>query len=275
MRTRNGRQAFSLVELLVVIGVIAVLIAMLLPVLSKARESARTAACLSNLRQVYFEISGYANLCKGVVPIGYNYADKRLTSTTWMATGGASPLYNAATEPYEWGAWTAMGWLYYAGFMKNPKIYWDPYKLPTTNFVANNITWVNGNPIWPPGCWGTPTYPAWSNTTTQSIGYTTRPQVSWSAWVPATATLPQAKLPKIWQLQNAAIMSESMYVTSLMGMPHNQGMNVLYADGSARFVQGSYFINNMLLAQVSPSTYMLSGSYPTATGVWGDFDRSR
>jgi len=93
--------------------------------------------------------------------------------------------------------------------------------------------------------------------------------------VPATATLPQAKLPKIWQLQNAAIMSESMYVTSLMGMPHNQGMNVLYADGSARFVQGSYFINNMLLAQVSPSTYMLSGSYPTATGVWGDFDRSR
>lgn len=54
------RAAFTLVELLVVIGIICVLIAITIPVLSKARDSARAAACASNMKQIYVATSAYA-----------------------------------------------------------------------------------------------------------------------------------------------------------------------------------------------------------------------
>jgi prepilin-type N-terminal cleavage/methylation domain-containing protein/prepilin-type processing-associated H-X9-DG protein len=59
------RRGFTLVELLVVIGIIAVLISILLPTLSKARESARATACLSNLRQLGTAWTIYASENKG------------------------------------------------------------------------------------------------------------------------------------------------------------------------------------------------------------------
>lgn len=64
------RRGFTLVELLVVIGVIAVLIALLLPALNGARKQARATTCLSQLRQIGLGMQMYANASSGVVPLG-------------------------------------------------------------------------------------------------------------------------------------------------------------------------------------------------------------
>ncbi len=69
---RNHRKAFTLIELLVVVAIIAVLMAVMLPSLSRAREQAKTTACLSNQRQIGTAITMYASEFNGViVPMSY------------------------------------------------------------------------------------------------------------------------------------------------------------------------------------------------------------
>ena len=61
MRKTRTRKAFTLIEMLVVVAIIGVLIAMLLPALSRARESARNASCKNNLRQIGLGLQMHAD----------------------------------------------------------------------------------------------------------------------------------------------------------------------------------------------------------------------
>jgi prepilin-type processing-associated H-X9-DG protein/prepilin-type N-terminal cleavage/methylation domain-containing protein len=90
----HRRFGFTLVELLVVIGIIALLISILLPTLTRARQSANSVACLSNLRQVGTGLVQYAN-------------DERM----WLPSGfGDDPTPNnyAGRDP-KWYAWVVLG----------------------------------------------------------------------------------------------------------------------------------------------------------------------
>ena len=77
--TRTGRcRGFTLVELLVVIGIIAVLIGLLLPALGAAREAANATKCLANLRSAAQALHIYVSENNGWLP-GPNTSGRHLT----------------------------------------------------------------------------------------------------------------------------------------------------------------------------------------------------
>jgi len=96
VRTSKPRRGFTLVELLVVIGIIAVLIGILLPVLSRARESANQTSCMATLRQLGNVIAMYQGEFRGSYPYG-RYMVNNASAPAKDADSGQDTPTNRAT----------------------------------------------------------------------------------------------------------------------------------------------------------------------------------
>jgi prepilin-type N-terminal cleavage/methylation domain-containing protein len=121
------RRAFTLVELLVVIGIISILIAILLPALNKAREHARRTRCLSNMRQLVVAWTMYVQNNGGKLP-GSN-TDVNAHPHDWVDAGdGIDAIKRGSLWPY----------------VNNWEAYWCPNDRVHYNRTYSMNSWLDG-----------------------------------------------------------------------------------------------------------------------------------
>ena len=232
----QSRRGFTLVELLVVIGIIAILISILLPTLRSARQSAQRAACLSNLRQTVQMMLIYATDNKQQLPLG--------SRTT---TAGV-PLYQESYWIRRSGVYMQFGVLHQARLTREPRYLYCPA-------ADDQYHMFNG----PSNVWNELNVPG--STKGVRAGYMMRPfdasyvPVLWphSASLkvgPAPGELPHGPInhwntaqakpwrpwPRLGKMKNVALVGDIFSNPIRLNWRHVKGFNVAYANGSANWV---------------------------------------
>jgi len=110
---RISHPAFTLVELLVVIGIIALLISILLPSLNRARQSAQQVSCMSQLRQQGQALAMYASQSKGHLPLATEYGkkvgaffgekDETQAHLQWIGYVDTKEIWRCPSKEYRYG----------------------------------------------------------------------------------------------------------------------------------------------------------------------------
>jgi prepilin-type N-terminal cleavage/methylation domain-containing protein len=119
--SKSSHRGFTLLELLVVIAIIAVLVGLLLPAVSGAKQMGRKAACLSNLRQLGIAVHTYAQDYGGNIPFGPKAPPFTSPASFYPSTGAPTSLLSLQT-----GAPVGLGLLLKQHLADTPRILFCP-----------------------------------------------------------------------------------------------------------------------------------------------------
>lgn len=274
-RSRHG--GFTLVELLVVLGIICVLISVLMPAIGKARRQAKLVSCASNLRQYGQILHMYASQNRGHVPLYYS---------GWIAGSSVGATNFICSSHFAYGMYTPLGTaLYNSGLVRQIKPFYCP--LLTNNRYSYAVP--TSNP-WPSA--------SAAGGASVRLGYCVRPEKDYSPVFDSSSvqtgfsfvTSVVKPWPKITHYRpNQAMASDHLprlATADTLGNPGwppitmthlGQAANVCYFDGSVRRIPYDVYKANYVGRESTPNimTYADTARTILASGFWYDFDHAR
>ena len=301
--SKRKRTAFTLVELLVVIGIIAVLIAILLPTLGKAREAAKRTECLSNQRSIFVMIKMYEQLYKGASPLGCGALE--LQGSYFLSRGTTAGFGSLQNSTFRY---VGLGLLFPAGIIKDDPTIGRIFYCPSFQGDIDHDYAVPTNP-WPPSNAYYDDSASPSSKHGCRLSYSVRPITLEQPFGPGkylfnkilyewkTANWAPGLTPKVWptgspssttvvyqfpkqaSFKAAAILSDITAGEDRVNVGHKKGINVLYNTGAAKWVDTSYGIDftsglnqNIQQLLASSKTYGV-GSDTYQIQIWLLLDR--